>query len=133
MTRQSKLIITILICTAVGVCLALTLLFTKLSEDKRSEITQNPEQQLEAPAPAEPQTAEASMQSSETEKYILKYNIENDTVYLITKKTDGTEIISPVESINPFYLTDEDLEALSAGIELTQREDMFILIEDFSS
>lgn len=81
-----------------------------------------------------PETAqEVSMPNSPTEKYILRYNRQNDSVVLITKKADGTEIISEVDSINPYYLTDEDIKALTAGIELTSREDMFILIEDFSS
>lgn len=81
-----------------------------------------------------PETAqEVSMPNSPTEKYILQYNRQNDSVVLITKKADGTEIISEVDSINPYYLTDEDIKALTAGIELTSREDMFILIEDFSS
>lgn len=76
---------------------------------------------------------EVSMPNSPTEKYILQYSEQNNSVILITKKTDGTEIISEVDSINPYYLTDEDIKALTAGIELTSREDMFILIEDFSS
>ena len=78
-------------------------------------------------------TESVSLPVSETEKYILKYAENENAVYLITKKTDGTEIISPVESINPFYLTDEDLSLLKEGIELTKREDMYILIEDYSS
>ena len=84
--------------------------------------------------PSETQkTKTVSVENSPTEKYILKYNQNTDTVYLITQKTDGTQIMSPVESINPFYLTSEDISTLIQGIELTNREDMYILIEDFSS
>lgn len=84
--------------------------------------------------PSETQkTKTVSVENSPTEKYILKYNPNTDTVYLITQKTDGTQIMSPVESINPFYLTGEDISTLIQGIELTSREDMYILIEDFSS
>ncbi len=79
------------------------------------------------------ETIEAATPGSETAMYILKYNTETDTVLLITKKSDGTELISPVESINTTYLTESDIEALTKGIELTSREDMFILIEDYSS
>lgn len=86
-----------------------------------------------APIKQESPVHGVSVQNYPTEKYILKYKEITNTVYLVTKKTDGTEIMSPVESIKPFYLTEEDLALLTEGIELTEREDMFILIEDFSS
>ncbi len=93
-------------------------------------------QETESETPTKTDTEKAktvSMENCPTEKYILKYNPNTDTVYLITQKTDGTQIMSPVESINPFYLTGEDISTLLQGIELTNREDMYILIEDFSS
>ncbi len=74
-----------------------------------------------------------STQNSETEVYILRYNPDSKKVELVTKKTDGTEIVSNVNNINPFYLTEEDMKKLTEGIVVTTREDMFILIEDFSS
>lgn len=76
---------------------------------------------------------EVSTENSPTEKYILRYDESKDSVLLITKKEDGTEVVTTVESINPYYLTSEDINTLTAGIELVSREDMFILIEDLSS
>ncbi len=74
-----------------------------------------------------------STENSETEVYILRYNSDSNKVELVTKKADGTEIVSNVNNINPFYLTEEDMAKLAEGIVVTSREDMFILIEDFSS
>ena len=78
-------------------------------------------------------TKNVSTTNSETEVYILRYNPDSQKVELVTKKADGTEIVSNVNSINPFYLTEEDIKKLTEGIFVTTREDMFILIEDFSS
>lgn len=75
----------------------------------------------------------ATLPNSDTEKFILMYNAEDSDVVLITKKTDGSEIISSVKEVNPFFLTDKDLEKLSRGIEISSKEELFMLIEDLSS
>ena len=96
-------------------------------------ITSEKQEISQSASPNTENTKAVSVENSPTEKYILKYDQNTNAVYLITQKTDGTQIMSPVESINPFYLTGEDINALIRGIELTNREDMYILIEDFSS
>ncbi len=76
---------------------------------------------------------EVNTPPSQKDRYILKYDKEDGKITLTVKYKDGSEIISPVETINPYYLTKEDLKALEKGIELGSKEDMFILIEDYSS
>ncbi len=75
----------------------------------------------------------ASLSKSETDKYILRYNPETSGVILITKKSDGSEILSSVDEVNTFFLTDEDIKNLTEGIEVSTKEELFILIEDLSS
>ena len=75
----------------------------------------------------------ASTPPSQKDKYILKYYEDTNKINLIIKYKDGSQIISPIETINPDYLTDEDIQSLKKGIELSSKEDMFILIEDYSS
>ena len=132
MIKLSKTVILISICSAVCICAGIFggNMYAK-KQYKNEIVKKEPEQ--EKNKEDIPEAKSVSVENSPTEKYILKYNEETDTVYLVTQKTDGTRIISPVESINPFYLTAEDISALTVGIELTSREDMFILIEDFSS
>jgi hypothetical protein len=77
--------------------------------------------------------AEVNTPPSQKDRYILKYDKEEGKITLTVKYKDGSEIISPVETINPYYLTKEDLDALRRGIELSSKEDMYILIEDYSS
>lgn len=121
----------LLFCT--GVCLILTLSLLSIDDKKESENNlvyntgnTHTESVSEANTPV-------SSENSGTEKYILMYDSDKDSVLLITKKEDGTEIITPVDSINPYYLTSEDINTLTQGIELISRKDMFVLIEDLSS
>lgn len=132
MTKLSKTVILISICCVLCICAGF--FWTNMYAEKqyKNEIAKKEPVQKKNKEDI-PEAKSVSVDNSPTEKYILKYNKETDTVYLVTQKTDGTRIISPVESIKPFYLTAEDISALTSGIELTSREDMFILIEDFSS
>ena len=75
----------------------------------------------------------ASVTKSETEKFILRYNPDTSNVILITKKSDGSEIHSSVDEVNTFFLTAEDVEKLTGGIEVSTKEELFMLIEDLSS
>ncbi len=132
MIKLSKTVILISICSAACICAGSFLGNMYAKKQYKNEIVKK-ESVQEKNKEDIPEAKSVSVENSPTEKYILKYNEETDTVYLVTQKTDGTRIISPVESIKPFYLTAEDISALTVGIELTNREDMFILIEDFSS
>jgi len=130
-TKYIKLILSVSACFILSIFLIMMAFST---DDTPKIVQQNPEHQDEEIIKNDNEISkEVSMPNSETEKYILRYNPDNDSVLLITKKQDGTEIVSNVDSINPYYLTKEDINALTSGIELTSREDMFILIEDFSS
>jgi len=106
---------------------------TKYTEPNVTNIKNAPSADNNSNQTTEEKVQGVSTQNSETEKYILRYYPTRDTVMLIAKKADGTEIMSPVESINPYYLTDDDIKALIEGIELTSMEDVYILIEDLSS
>ena len=75
----------------------------------------------------------ASTPHSKTVKYILSYDPKADMVLLITERSDGSRIISPVETIIPGYLTSEDIQNLTDGIVFTSKEDLYVQIEDFSS
>ena len=46
---------------------------------------------------------------------------------------DGSELISHIKAIDPDFLEAEDIKSLEEGITLSSKEDMFILIEDYSS
>lgn len=116
-----------------GLCLIVTVTFISLDTHKKPSTdyiynTSNKQTTLQ-----NEYDKEVSTENSPTERYILRYDPNKDSVLLITKKEDGTEIVTFVESINPYYLTSEDINALTAGIELVSKEDMFILIEDLSS
>ncbi len=130
MTNKSKIIISFAALCAIGIYVSSSVSV----KNPQNTYPAGDDMQFKAPlTESEPDSSLVSVPNSPTEKYILKYNEKANAVYLITKKTDGTEIISPVESIKPFYLTDDDIKALTEGIELTEKEDMFVLIEDFSS
>ena len=75
----------------------------------------------------------ATLTKSKTDKYILRYNPETAGVMVITQKTDGSEIHTEVDEVNTFFLTDEDIKNLTEGIEVDTKEELFMLIEDFSS
>jgi len=79
------------------------------------------------------QAAEAGSHSADIEKYILKYEETENKVVLITLYTDKSHIISHIKSINPALLTAEDTMRLKEGIELFSKEEMYLLIEDYSS
>ncbi|MBO5007654.1 MAG: hypothetical protein J6D26_02360 [Clostridia bacterium] len=137
MKQYLKLFLPLGICTAV--CCTLMIISYDVSVSPSRDTSEGKTNTSGASITANPdttteiETAEVSTPNRATTMYILKYNAETDTVFMITKKEDGTELISPVESINTTYLTPSDIEALTKGIELTSREDMFILIEDYSS
>lgn len=64
-------------------------------------------------------------------KYILKY--DNGEVVLLTVYENGKKKSSPITTINIDYLTEIDRKSLTEGIELESMEDVFKIIEDFSS
>lgn len=74
-----------------------------------------------------------SEESGGIEKYILKYNPEQNKVELVTCYLNGNKIISTVDSINPTYLEEDDIRMLTEGIEMSDKTSMHILIEDYSS
>lgn len=78
-------------------------------------------------------TQKVNTPPSEKDKYILKYNEDTEKISLTVRYKDGSEIISSVETINPKYLTNDDIKSLKKGIEFSSKEDMYILIEDYSS
>lgn len=82
---------------------------------------------------ADNEIAEVATSHSPTEKYILCYDEKTDSIMIITLRKDGSRIISPAEEIIPEYLTEEDRQALIKGIEFTNKEDLYVLIEDYSS
>ena len=67
------------------------------------------------------------------EGYILNYNKETNMVYLVTKYSDGSKIISHIKEIDTRFLEDEDVASLTNGIFLKSKEEMFLLIEDYSN
>ncbi len=116
-----------------GLCLIVTVTFISLDNQKKPSTDYIYNTSNKQTIPQNEYDKEVSTENSPTERYILRYDPNKDSVLLITKKEDGTEIVTFVESINPYYLTSEDINALTAGIELVSKEDMFILIEDLSS
>lgn len=78
-------------------------------------------------------TMETATDNSDVQKYILHFDKEKNAVSLTVKYSGGTELIYPIESIKPEFLENEDIEALTKGIELNSKEEMYILIEDYSS
>ncbi len=96
-----------------------------------SEITYESRPSAEPQDPAPPDTAPADANARRVEKYVLKS--ENDKIVLICKYTDGEESKSEVPAIEPDYLTDLDREHLAQGIELDSTEEVYKLIEDYSS
>jgi len=133
MTKYIKFVISLTGCLIVCTFLVMFAFTTKYTEPNVTNIKNAPSADNNSNQTTEEKVQGVSTQNSETEKYILRYYPTRDTVMLIAKKADGTEIMSPVESINPYYLTDDDIKALIEGIELTSMEDVYILIEDLSS
>ena len=80
---------------------------------------------------AEPENISASTDSARVTKYILKYD-ENEVV-LICIFANGKKTESTMPDINIDYLTEIDREQLISGIELTDEEELYKLIEDYSS
>lgn len=64
-------------------------------------------------------------------KYILKY--DGNGIYSITDYPGGETVSKRVDNINPKYLTESDIEKLKKGIETDSLDEMYKLIEDFSS
>ncbi len=133
MTKYIKFVISLTGCLIVCTFLVMFAFTTKYTEPNVTNTKNAPSADNNSNQTTEEKVQGVSTQNSETEKYILRYYPTRDTVMLIAKKADGTEIMSPVESINPYYLTDDDIKALIAGIELENMEDVYILIEDLSS
>ena len=79
----------------------------------------------------EPLNEPANTKTNEIEKYIIK--TENETCVLITKFENGQETKSPMPDVNANYLTEIDREQLKKGIELNTKEELYKLIEDYSS
>ena len=123
MKRTGKIILTTLFCL-----LGFLLIFFYLTVyDTTPEKFTNDKDTGEFEFPA------ASLTKSGTDKFILRYNPETSEVILITQKSDGSEIHSVVDEVNSFFLTDEDIKNLTLGIEVTTKEELFMLIEDLSS
>ena len=133
MAKYIKFVISLTGCLVICTFLVMFAFTTKYTEPEATEMGNVPPTDVDNNQNTEEKVQGVSTQKSETEKYILRYYPTRDTVMLIAKKADGTEIMSPVESINPYYLTDDDVKALIEGIELTSMEDVYILIEDLSS
>ena len=82
-------------------------------------------------AEEEPLNTPASTQTNRIEKYIIK--CEEEDCVLITRFENGKETKSPMPDIDVTYLTEMDREQLAKGIELYTEEELFKLIEDYSS
>jgi len=127
MTKKS--ISVVLVCT-VFICLSILFITTVNSPDS---VQKNSSPMPDTAKIADDDTKNVSVPNTRTEVYILRLSADTDTVELVFQKKDGTQIISAVDSINPYYLTEEDVKALEGGIAMHNREDMYILIEDLSS
>lgn len=127
MTKKS--ISVVLVCT-VFICLSILFITTVNSPDY---VKKNSSLMPDTTKIADDNTKNVSVPNTRTEVYILRLSADTDTVELVFQKEDGTQIISAVDSINPYYLTEEDVKALEGGIAMDNREDMYILIEDLSS
>ena len=88
----------------------------------RSEVKKTPEE-----------ISEAVSEKKEPRKYILSYEPKTDMVILTKTFADGSELITRVKSINPQFLEPGDVRALIDGIEFTNKEEMYMLIEDYSN
>lgn len=88
----------------------------------RSEVKKTPEKILDVVSEKE-----------EPQKYILSYEPNSDMVILTKKFADGSELITNVHSINPQFLEPGDVRALIDGIEFVDKEEMYMLIEDYSN
>ena len=64
-------------------------------------------------------------------KYILKY--DENGIYSITDYPGGEIVIKKVDNINSKYLTESDIEKLKKGIETDSLDEMYKLIEDYTS
>lgn len=80
-----------------------------------------------------PETSEVISKNPQIEKYILHMDKVSKKVFLTTRYADGSELISHIKAIDPAFLEAEDIKSLEEGITLSSKEDMFILIEDYSS
>ncbi len=105
--------------------------FTKSSTHKDDALPKT--KYLEAEEYTREDSVKVSKSNLPIEKYILKYNPKEDKVILITRYEDKSEIISYIDSINPSFLEEEDINNLSGGMEFTSKEDLYMLIEDYSS
>ena len=115
---------TVLICASV--CLNYT--------DKPIPTKEAKMQDISLILPPKPSPAKSvSEDSGGIESYILKYEPETDKIILITCYKDKSRHSTHIPSINPVFLEEEDINMLTEGIELTNKEDMLILIEDYSS
>ncbi len=80
-----------------------------------------------------PQTRKVTEEGGGIKEYILKCDPTSQKVVLITCYENGNRTVSPVETINLLYLEKEDIALLYEGIHFKNKEDMFLLIEDYSS
>lgn len=65
----------------------------------------------------------------ENTKYIIKNKEDYITIYKVTE--DEEELLYKTTNIYTKYLTEEDLELLNKGIEITGREELNSFLEDF--
>lgn len=79
------------------------------------------------------EVSEAIAGNDEPQEYILSYDPQSGMVFLTKRFKDKSELISPISSINPSFLEPADVDALIKGITFTNKEEMFMLIEDYSN
>lgn len=131
---------------AIFLLLLIITAFTCLNDFNTSETPD-----IEAPAPEivtiydEPKASENKGEITDTEpahtpantdtqrvtKYILKYDKKG--VVLISCFDNGKQTVSSIPDININYLTEMDRKSLEKGIELKSEEELYKLIEDYSS
>ncbi len=75
--------------------------------------------------------ADEKDESSTVTKYILKYDGKNVILSIISP--GGSETEHKIEKINARYLTDYDINLLKEGIELSDDDELYKILEDFSS
>lgn len=80
---------------------------------------------------ASPGAAPADTKARRVTKYILKCN--NNKVYLICEYSSGETAQKELSAVKPRYLTDIDRARLESGIELYSAEEVYKLLEDYSS
>lgn len=120
----------IVVCFAAIVTVCLILPSGQKGEIHSQETRNSPENSQNI---AKNHTAKADEkdESATVTKYILKYDGKNVILSIISP--GGAETEHKIEKIDVRYLTDYDINLLKQGIELSGDDELYKILEDFSS